>query len=263
MANNLMVLSFFLPAPPFIPPPTPTPTKAFFDLEAVIAKDEIFYMRNPVVTRNGTQGPMPRPPLKHRSAGSSNAPAGNATFTTSSSSFPAVPLLSQLFEHWVLIGEAIGRVAVVFLALSWPWLVIKYMHLLGNSGPAPRKPIESGFGDQLWQIQPHDPIFGELQMTISERDQALAELRATRKEAREAGKKSVVRDSEKEAALKSLRTERDDAVAELGKETQKLEKLEKGRKEEVDGLKEEAEKQLRAWKEEEKKWEEDRAGGLG
>ena len=253
LANNLIVLGFFLPAPPFLPPPPPT--KILFDLEAAIAENKIFYMRNPVVTKNGTQGPMPRPPLKHRSAGSSNAPVRDATFTTPSFSFPANSLPSQLFKLCGLVGGAIGRIIVVFLALSWPWLVIKYMHLLGNSGPAPRKPIKTGFGDQLWQI---DPLLIELQMSNSERDQALAELRGARKETREVGRKSEERNSEKEAALNSLRTERDDAVAELGKEKRKLEKMERGRKEEVEVLKEETKKQLKAWKEEEKKWEEER-----
>ena len=74
LANNLMVISFFLPAPPL--PPLPPTKRILFDLETAIAENQIFYLRNPVVTRNGIQGPMPRPLRKlPTAAGSRNAPA--------------------------------------------------------------------------------------------------------------------------------------------------------------------------------------------
>lgn len=59
LVNNLMVLTFFLPAPPLLL--TLPPKTTLFDLEAAIAENELYYIRNPVVARNGTQEPIPRP----------------------------------------------------------------------------------------------------------------------------------------------------------------------------------------------------------
>ena len=59
LANNLMVLSLFLPAPPLLP--TPPPKKILVDLKTAIAENELYFIRNPLVARNGTQGPSPRP----------------------------------------------------------------------------------------------------------------------------------------------------------------------------------------------------------
>ena len=164
LANNLMVLSFFLPAPPLLP--TPPATTILFDLEAAIAENQNNYMRNPVVTRNGTQGPIPRPRLIPRSApGSSNATAQSTTFKIPAFSFLAFSLPPQVFQLCVTVGEAIGAFAVVLVALCLPCLVIKHMHLIGETGLA-HTPI-TGFGELLTQIEPHNGLSQDLKLVIS------------------------------------------------------------------------------------------------
>lgn len=94
LANNLVVQSFFLPAPP--------PKTILFDLETAIAENRIFYLRNSVATRNGTYWPMPRPLHNIPSAtGSSNAPADNAIFA-SPFAFFEFSLPVELTQFWPL-----------------------------------------------------------------------------------------------------------------------------------------------------------------
>lgn len=52
LANNLVVLSFFLPAPPLSP--LPLSKTILFDLETALAENRIFSLRNSVATGNGT-----------------------------------------------------------------------------------------------------------------------------------------------------------------------------------------------------------------
>ena len=256
LANNLMVLTFFLPAPPLLP--TPPLKTTLFDLEAAIAENELYYIRNPVVARNGTQGPSPRPRLIPSSAArSSNATAPSGSFKIPAFSFPAFSLPPQAFQLCLAIGEAIGTFAMVFVALCLPWLVTRHMHLLGKAGPA-RKLMASEFRELVTQIE-LNCLFEDIKLVVSERNRAFAELRDTRKQAREAGMKAAELDLAKEEALKGLRAERNDALAELAKEKAELKKLEEERKMEVDGLKKETTSQLKAWEEKEKKWKEQRA----
>lgn len=113
----------------------PTNAKSILlDLETAIAENQMFYMKNPVITGNGTQGPMPRPLRKLPSAaGSSNATAGNGPFAFPTFASPAFSLPPQLTQFWGAMAIAIGRIAMVFVALCLPWLVIKHMHLLGKT----------------------------------------------------------------------------------------------------------------------------------
>lgn len=119
LAHNIMALSFFLPTPPLLP--TPPPRMIFYDIEAAIAENKLYYIRNPVVTRNGTQGPNTRPlPMPRSAAGSSNATAQNVKFK-----IPAFPILAfslplQVTQFCITIGEAIGTLAMVFIALCLP-----------------------------------------------------------------------------------------------------------------------------------------------
>lgn len=252
MANNLMVLSLFLQAPPMSPPPTSK--RVLFDLETAIAENQMFYMRNPVVTGNGTQGPMPRPLQKLPSAASSsNATGEDGPFASPTFASPTFSLPPQLTQFWGFMAIAFGRIAMVFLALCLPWLVAKYMHLLGQAEAS--GPIPVGFGELVAQIEPLNPLLEDLRLIISERNQAFAELRSIVTKAREADKKVAEKDSKMEQALRGLRTERDNALAELEKEKEKGARLEEEKKREVNGLKEETASQLKAWQEKEKKWE--------
>ena len=254
LANNLMVLSLFLQAPPISPPPTPTPKRILFDLETAIAENQMFHMKNPVVSGNGTQGPMPRPlPKLPSAAGSSNATAGNGPFAFPTFASPAFSLPPELTKFWGFIAITFGRIAMVFLALCLPWLVVKYMHFLGKAEAS--RPTSVRFGELVAQIEPLNPLLGDLQLIISERNQAFAELRSIGTKAKEADKKAAEKDSKMEETLRGLRAERDNALAELEKEKEKGTKLKEGKKREVDGLKEETASQLKAWQEKEKKLE--------
>ena len=248
-----MVLSLFLQAPPISLPPTPK-RKTPFDQETAIAENQMFYMMNPVVTGNGTQGPTPQPLQKLPSAaGSSNATAENGPFAFPTFASPTFFLPPQLTHFWGSIAIAFGRITMVFLALCLPWLVARYMHLLGKAEAG--GPVSVRFGELMAQIEPPNPLLENLRLIISERNQALAELRSISTKAREADKKAAENDSKMEETLKELRAERDSALAELEKEKEKGTKLEEEKKKEVDGLKEEIASQLKAWQEKEKKWE--------
>ena len=255
LANNLMVLSFFLPAPPL--QPLPPPKNIPFDLETAIAENQIFYLRNPVVTNNGTQGPMPRPLRKLPSAaGSNNAPAKNTTFSIPTFDFSGFSLPVELTEFW----ESIGTTIMVFMALCLPWLVIKRMNLFGTwpALQAASKPALPGFGGLVAQIEPLNPLFEDLRIIISERNQALANLRNSSKQAREAERKAAERDAQKDEELEALRSERNNALTELGREQEMVANLGEEKMKEVDGLREEISSQVKAWREKEKRWEEEK-----
>lgn len=128
------------------------------------------------------------------------------------------------------------------------------MHLLAKIEPA-REPIAIGFGGLVAQIEPRNGLYEDLRLVIAELDQASEQLKDTRAQAREAGRKAAELDSAKEAALKGLRVERDNALMELAEEKAKLKRLEEEKKMEVDGLKEETTSQLKAWEKKEKSWE--------
>lgn len=133
---------------------------------------------------------------------------------------------------------------------------------LENTGPALQaasKPILTGFGGLMAQMEPLNPLFEDLRTIISGRNQAFADLRSIIKRARESEKKAGDRDAEKEEVLMGLHAERKNALTELEKEKKKVAKLEKEKKREVDGLREETSSQMKAWTEKEKKWGEELA----
>ena len=257
LQNNLMVLGFFLPAPPLLPPPLQKQIP--FDLETAIVENQMYYLRNPVVTSNGTYGPMPRPLQTPPSAArSSNPPTENATFAFSAFTFPPFSLPAELIQFW----ESIGTTIMVLMALCLPWLVIKKINSLGKAGPAlhaASKPILTGFGELVTQIEPHDPLLKDLRIVIVERNRTSADLLSITKQAREAEKMAAERDAGKEEELRGLRAERNKVLEELKRERETVEKLEEEQKREVDGLREEASSQMKAWTGKEKKWEDERA----
>lgn len=170
LANNLIVLGLFLPAPPFLP--TPLPKKMLFDFEATIAEYELYYIRNPMVARNATQEPMPRTRLLPRAvARSSNATTQSHTFTFS---FPAFSISEEAIRLYLTIGEAIGTFAMVFIALYLPWLVARQVHLLEKTRPA-RKQMAMEFGQLVTQIG-HNCLFEDIKLLVFERNGAFAQL---------------------------------------------------------------------------------------
>ena len=257
LTNNLMALSFFLPAP-LLPTPPP-PNSIIFELETAIAEIQIFSLKNPAVTRNGTQEPIPPPPRKSPlAAGSSKAPADNTTFAFPAFSLPEFSLPLELLQYW----ESISTIVMILMALCLPWLIIERINLLGKTGPALQAastPSSTGFGELAAKIEPLDPLYENLKLIISERNRALAELQSITKGAQEAKKKAAKRDEEKKEELNGLRVERRNAWTELEKERERAAKLEEKRKRDMDGLREDTSSQMKAWTEKEKKWEEDRA----
>lgn len=189
-------------------------------------------MHDPVVSGNFTQGPMPRPSGSPGSAaGSGSAPAQNGTFAFAAFSFPVFPLPLHFFQLCVTMGEIIGTIAMVLIMLCLPWLVIKHMHLLGKTGPALKaasEPIATVFGEQVAQIEQQNRLLGDLQLILSERDQARVELTRATEKAKSEGDKALGRACERERILEWLRKECDDALAELAKGKVNLEKLERG-----------------------------------
>ena len=261
LVNNLMVMTFLLSPPPMLPVPPPKAT--IFDLDAAIRENQLYYMRNPVVTGNVTLGPMPRPfETPRTAANSSNATAPEAGFALPTFSLLTSPIALQLFQFWLALGEAIGIIAMVFITLCLPWLVIKQMHLLEKTGTAPKaasKPIGIVLGEQMPQIQPHNPLFDELQMAISERNQALTEFEIFEKQAKEEVEEAAKRDNEKDETLKALQIERDDALVEVVRGKGNLEELRSKMEGEAEELKKGVINQEKAWQERERKWKEERA----
>lgn len=273
LTNNLIALTFFLPAPP--PPHMSLQLRILFDLETAIAENHLYYLSNPVVTRNGTYGPLPRPVRKISSSSTDNTTFNaNFTFPTVDSSAFSIP--RELIQFWASIGRAI----MVLMALCLPWLVIKKMHILRKTEPALQTaswPTETGFGALVAQIEPLNPLFEDLKIIISERDEASANLWSISKKAREAEKKATEKDARQEEAIEALCAERNNALKELDNEKEKVTKaeedhkqkvkawaekvarLEKEKKEELYELQEEASGRTKIWTEREKKWEKERA----
>lgn len=245
LVNNLMALTFFLPAPPL--PPLPLQKRIPFDLETAIAENQLFYLSNPVVTRNGTYGPMPRFIQNPSSAADGRkASASNATFTFPTFSFSAFSPPEELTKFW----ESIGMTVMVFMALCLPWLVIKIMNLLDKTGPAlpaASKPMLTGFGERLVQIEPISPLLQDLRIIISERDRAFADLQSAIKQAREAKKEAAEKVAEKEEAIEGLHFELNRALAELQKEKEMVANVEEEKEKKIDELRDEMSSQMKAW----------------
>lgn len=260
LGNNLMALTFFLPAPPL--PPLPLQKRILFDLETAIAENQLFYLSNPVVTRNSTYRPMPRFPQNPRSAADGgNASASNATFTFPTFSFSAFSPPEELTKFW----ESIGMAIMVFMALCLPWLVITIMNLLDKTGPAlpgAIKPMLTGFGDRVAQIEPISPLLQDLRIIISERDRAFTDLQSTIKQAREAKKEAAEKDAEKEEAIEGMLFELNRALAELQKEKEMVAKVEEEKEKKIDELRNKMSSQMKAWEDKAAKLAEEAKRGV-
>lgn len=75
------------------------------------------------------------------------------------------------------------------------------------------------------QIEPLNPLFEDLRIIISERNQALANLRSSSKQAREAERKAAERSAGNNEESEALRSERNNALTELGREKEMVAKL--------------------------------------
>lgn len=269
LTKNLLTLTFFLPAPQL--PSTLLQKRILLNLEAAIAENQLFYLSNLVVTSNGTNGPMPRPPCS-----TSSSSPDNATFTSSTFDSSAFSLPEELIQYWASIATAI----MMLMALCLPWLVTKKISILGKMDTVPQvaiRPTAIGFGLLVTQIEPLNPLFEDLKIVILERDQASANIRSIRKQAWEAEKKAKEKDARNKEVIEELCSERRKLLKDLneGKELQtnmekerkeeakawaeKIAMLEKEKKEAVDELHEKASSQTIVWTEKERNWEDERA----
>lgn len=259
LVNNLMVMSCFFSGPPLLPPPPPPPRAIFFDRDAAIWETHDYFLLHPTTTGNVTHGPMPRPDAKPcpTAGNSSHFPPPSPPFT-----FPAFLHLLPLSKLCLALGETIGNIAMVLLTLCLPWLTLQ-LHLRGTTLAATPVAINTGAGGQLTQIQPHSQLLADLQTIISERDEALAELKRVVKQAKEGDRRALERDLEREEALQGMQKQRDEALEKLARGIEDWEKMGKEKEKEegegAEGLKKEMTRQIKAWGEKDKEWEEERA----
>ena len=264
LANNLMAMSLFYLSPPLLPPPPP-PRAIIFDLDSAVLDTRHCYISNPLSTGNITEGPMPSPLATPRAgAGSRNPPAPNSSFSLPGFSFPAFSPLLHFNQLWITIGEIVAKIAMAFFALCLPWLAARQMYLLDltiSVRKAADTPllVATGLKHELCQIHPHNFHFGDIEIAISEHDEALVELMRITMEVKNEKKKALEKEYQMEEDLKRLRKERDDALVEFSRGKRNLEKLRKEKGDEAKGLRQETTKQAGAWEEKEKEWEEKRA----
>ena len=176
--------------------------------------------------------------------GTETSPAQRLTFSLPGFSSPAFSPPLRFKRLFLTIGETFVRIAIAFFALSLPWLAAKQLYILEMTVSARKVAgtpliIATGFEQRFWQIQPHNPLFDDLKIAISERDEALVELMRITKKAKKKGKKTLERDHENEESIKGLRKERDNLMAEVAKGERYLQKLQKEKEDEVEVLEKE------------------------
>ena len=261
LTNNLLVLSCFYSPPPLLPPPPP-PRAIFFDHDASSFDIRHYYIRDLRSTGNITEGPMPSPLVEPPVVpGSENRPPPNSTF-----SLPgfAIPTFSPLLRFYLEIGAILARIAMAFLTLSLPWLAARQLYLLEVAMSARKAAgtpviIATGFEQRFWQIPPHNPLFDDLKIAISECEKALMELMQITQKAEEEEEKALERDREHQESLKGLRKEHDNLLAELAKVERTLGEVQKANEDEIEVLKADITMKARGWEEKEMKWVENKA----
>lgn len=252
IVNNLMVMNCFLSSPPPYLHPPPPPNAVFNDIDAAIFDPRKAYVHQHAPTCNFTQGPMPQCHTKPRFA---SDPPIKATFSTP---IPSLPSLSPLL---LMIGKAIANIAMIFMALSLPWLACSQLPLLAKI----QKATDNSFvtatvsGGQWAEIEIHHRLSYDLQTAMSEHSKALEEVERATRQAREQSEKATEREREMGQVLKGLEKERDDAFMERARGREDLERLEKEMEEETERLKQETSRQMKASEVKERVWEEKRA----
>ena len=182
----------------------------------------------------------------------SNSPPRKATFSILTLLLPSLsPLLLKL-------GEVIANIAMIFMALFLSWLACTQLPPLAKIQKATNNSLATATlsGDQWADFEIYYRIFYDLQVEISERSKALAEVE---KIAREQGKEAMEREREMEQRLKRLEKERDDAFKERVRDKEDFERLEKQMKEEAERLEQEGNRRTKVWEEKAKRWEEKKA----
>lgn len=192
---------------------------------------------------------MPRHHSKPRPVGGSNdPPSTHAKFS--------LPFPSQLL---LKIGDIIFEIAMAFIALSLPWLAATQLNLLAKAVPARADnplAMTTVSGEQWKEIELHSSLSCDLQMAISERREALAEVERVTNQAMEEGEKALEREYERDESPKELGKERDEALEDLVRGREDMERLEKEKNGEAERLKEETKQQVKTWEEKERDWEE-------
>lgn len=247
IVNNLMVMSFFLPNQPSLPPPLP-PKDIIFDLDA-----DIFGTRNVILlynamTCNISEALMPqyytnsRPPCWTGSPSSNKVRFAAPTF--------ALPSLSLLFLKF-------GNLASILITLYLPWLACTYLRLLVRTQKAnDSTSIKTAISGDQWQgIELHNSLSFDLQVVLSEQSKALAELEKVTIQAGEESEKAMERVFKIERRMERLKKERDDAFEDLARGRGDLKRLGKEKKEEAEKMKKENRRQIKTWEKKEKDWE--------
>ncbi|MCJ1342835.1 hypothetical protein MMC31_001024 [Peltigera leucophlebia] len=253
LVNNLKVMSCLLSSPLHLPPPPPAKAK-FFDIDDAIFEIHKLYVHHHAMICNLTQGPMPQYHVKpHPAAGSSN-PTTNPKFAIPTLS---LPLLSTLL---VMIGEAFANIAMAFIVFCLPWLACGKLPLPNKIQQATYNSLAAAtLSEEQWdEIEPHNRLFCELQVAISEHGKGLAEAEMVMIKEREGNEEAFEGEFEMEQSFKGLEKERDDALEERARGRENFERLEKEKEVEVERLKKEKEKLVGAWDVKERHWEERR-----
>lgn len=247
IVNNFVVISYFLPNLPYLPPPSP-PKDIIFDVDANIFGTRKFFLHHYAMTCNITEDPMPPCYTKSRPPGwTGSPPPKNERFAAPAFSLPS---LSPLFLN-------IGNIASILIALCLPWLACTHLPFLvvnqkANDSPLTKTAIS---GDQWQGISLHNHLSFDLQVALSEHSKALAEVEKVKMQAEEESEKAIERVFKMEQRMERLQKERDDAFEDIARGREDFKRLGKEVEEEAEKMREETRRYIDTWGKKEKNWE--------
>lgn len=247
IVNNLMVMSYFLPNLPYLPPPPPS-KDIIFDVDADIFGTRKFFLHHYAMTCNITEDTMPKCYTKSHPPGwTGNPPPKNGRVAAPTFSLPS---LSPLFLK-------IGNIASILIALCLPWLACTHLRLLVRNRKANDSSlIKMAISEDQWQeIELHNRLSFALEVALSEHSKALAELEKVTMQAEEKSEKAIQRVFKMEQRMEWLEKERDDAFEELARGREDFKRLVKEKEEEAEKMKQETRRQIKIWEKKEKDWE--------
>lgn len=247
IVNNLMVMSYFLPDLPYLPPPPPR-KDIIFHVDADIFGTRKVFLYHYAMTCNITEDPMPQCYTKSRPpARTGSPPPKNGRFSAPTFSLPS---LSPLFLK-------IRDIASILIALCLPWLACTHVRLLVRTQKSnDSKLIKTAISGDQWQgIELHNRLSFDLQVALSEHSKALAELEKVTMQAEEESEKAIERVFKMEQRMERLKKKRDDAFEDLARGREDFKRLGKEKEEESEKMKEETRRQIKAWEKKEKDWE--------
>ena len=254
IVHNLMAMSGFLPSPPYLPDSPPPPKTVLSDVDTNIFDPRKVYVHHYAMTCNITEDPMPQcPTIPRPSTRSSNPCLKHAKFAIPIFSPSSLSSLSPLFLK-------MGNIVKISIALCLPWLACTQLRLLAKIQKATDNSLVTTVesGDQWHDIELHNRMFCDLQVTLSEHKKALAEAEKVTIQAKEDSEKAMEREHEMEQRMQRLEKERDDAFEVHARCREEFMRLSKVKENEVERIKEETMKQVKAWQEKENDWEEKR-----